>query len=151
MSSIDMSVNCSRVRAQVSLRLDDELSQLERRMVTAHLERCHDCRIFADEVEEFTLQLRAAPLLALERPIAVRRPRRLSILRMQAGVAAVLALAAVGLASQVTPSSSSDVSRSEWSVTVTRFPTRAETDRELALLNRLPNRAPKSVMSSALL
>ena len=146
-----MSVNCSRVRAQVSLRLDDELSQLERRMLSSHLERCHDCRLFADEVEDFTLQLRAAPLVALQRPIAVRRPRRLSILRMQAGVAAVLALAAVGLASQVTPSSSGDVSASEWSVTVTRFPTRAETDRELALLNRLPTRAPKSVNASALL
>ncbi len=151
MGSNDTSVNCSRVRAQVSLRLDDELSQLERRMVTAHIERCHDCRLFADEIEEFTLQLRAAPLMALERPIAVRRPRRLSILRMQTGVAAVLALAAVGLASQVTPSSSGDVSRSEWSVTVTRFPTRAETDRELAMLNRLPHRAPKSVLSSTLL
>jgi Putative zinc-finger len=150
MGSIDMSVNCSRVRAQVSLRLDDELSQLERRMVTAHLERCGDCRLFADEVEDFTLQLRAAPLVALQRPIAVGRPRRVSILRMQAGVAAVLALAAVGLASQVTPSSSGDA-RSEWSVTVTRFPTRAETDRELALLNRLPAREPNSVNSSALL
>jgi anti-sigma factor RsiW len=151
MGAIDMSVNCSRVRAQVSLQLDDELSQLERRMVSAHLERCHDCRIFADEVEEFTLQLRAAPLLALERPIAVRRPRSLSILRMQAGVAAVLAVVAVGLASQVTPSSSGNADQPEWSVTVTRFPTRAETEQELELLKRLPNREPKSVMASALL
>jgi hypothetical protein len=67
---------------------------------------------------------------------------------MQAGIAAVLAVVAVGLASQVTPSSSGDVTRSEWSVTVTRFPTSAETERELALLKRLPNRAPKSVMAS---
>jgi predicted anti-sigma-YlaC factor YlaD len=151
MGSIDMSVNCSRVRSQVSLQLDDELSQLERRMVSVHLERCHDCRLFAEEVEEFTLALRAAPMVALDRAIAVTRPRRLSILRMQAGVAAVLAVVAVGLASQVTPSSSEDATRSEWSVTVTRFPTAAETERELALLKRLPNRAPKSVMASHLL
>ena len=146
-----MSVNCSRVRAQVSLQLDDELSQLERRMVSAHLERCYDCSLFAEEVEEFTLALRAAPPVPLGYPIAVRRPRRVSILRMQAGVAAVLAVVAVGLASQVTPSSSGKATQSEWSVTVTRFPTRAETDRELALLNRLPTRAPKSVNASALL
>jgi hypothetical protein len=97
MASIDVSVNCSRVRAQVSLQLDDELSQLESRMMSAHLARCHDCRLFAEEVEEFTLQLRAAPPVALDRPIAVSRPRRVSILRMQAGVAAVLAVVAVGL------------------------------------------------------
>jgi predicted anti-sigma-YlaC factor YlaD len=151
MASIDVSVNCSRVRAQVSLQLDDELSQLESRMMSAHLARCHDCRLFAEEVEEFTLQLRAAPPVALDRPIAVSRPRRVSILRMQAGVAAVLAVVAVGLASQVTTSSPGDVTRSEWSVTVTRFPTRAETERELALLKRLPQREPKSVMASVLL
>jgi predicted anti-sigma-YlaC factor YlaD len=148
---MDMPVNCSRVRSQISLRLDDELSQLERRMVSTHLERCYDCRLFADEVEEFTLALRAAPSILLDRPIAVSRPRRLSILRMQAGVAAVLAFVAVGVASQVTPSSSGDVTQSEWSVTVTRFPTRAETEHELALLERLPNRGPKSVMASHLL
>jgi predicted anti-sigma-YlaC factor YlaD len=149
MGLIDMSVNCSRVRAQVSLRLDDELSQLERRMLSAHLERCDDCRVYADEVEEFTLALRAAPPVPLDRPIVVRRPRRLVIARMQAGVAAVLAIAAVGLASQVTPSSSGEVS--DWSVTVTRFPTRAETEHELALLKRLPKRGPQSVASSTLL
>ena len=146
-----MSVNCSRVRAQVSLQLDDELSQLERRMVSAHLGRCHDCSLFAEEVEEFTLALRAALPVPLDRAVAVRRPRRLSILRMQAGVAAVLAVAAVGLASQVTPSSSGDDTRSEWEVAVTRFPTRAEIDRELALLKRLPERQPNSVNASALL
>ncbi len=148
MGSIDLSVSCSRVRAQVSLQLDDELSQLERRMVSAHLERCHDCSLYAEEVEEFTLALRAAPMVSLDRAIVVTRPRRLSILRMQAGVAAVLAVVAVGLASQVTPSSSSDATESEWSVTVTRFPTAVETQRELEMLARLPNRAAKSVTAS---
>ena len=146
-----MSVNCSRVRAQVSLRLDDELSQLERRMLSAHIERCDPCRFYAEEVEEFTLALRAAPPMSLDRPIAVPSPRRVSIPRMQAGVAAVIAVAALGLASQMSPSSAGEASLSKLSVTVTRFPTRAETDRELALLNRLPTRAPKSVNASALL
>lgn len=146
-----MSVNCSRVRAQVSLRLDDELSQLERRMLAAHLEGCADCSVYADEVEEFTLALRAAPTVSLDRPIAVSRPRRVSILRMQTGIAAVLAIAAVGLAAQLAPSSSGGASRSDWSVTVTRFPTSAETDRELALLKGLPSRGRQSVGSSSLL
>jgi len=145
-----MSVNCSRVRAQVSLRLDDELSQLERRMLSAHLERCDRCSIYAEEVEEFTLALRAAPPVPLDRPIAVQGPRRVSIPRMQAGVAAVIAVAALGLASQMTPSSSGEASLSEWSVTVTRFPTSAETERELALFQRLPKQ-PRSVGSSNLL
>ena len=148
MGSIDMSVSCSRVRAQVSLQLDDELSQLERRMVSAHLERCHDCSLYAEEVEEFTLALRAAPMVSLDRAISVTRPRRLSILRMQAGVAAVLAVVAVGLASQVTPSSSGHATESKWSVTVTRFPTAVETQRELEMLRSLPKRAPRSVIAS---
>jgi anti-sigma factor RsiW len=151
MDFVDMSVNCSRVRAQVSLRLDDELSQLERRMLSAHLDRCDPCRFYAEEVEEFTLALRAAPPVSLDRPIAVPSPRRVSIPRMQAGVAAALAVAALGLGSQLTPSSSGDGSLSGLSVTVTRFPTPAETDRELALLKRLPQRGPISVAGASLL
>jgi len=146
-----MSVNCSRVRAQVSLRLDDELSQLERRMLSAHIERCDPCRFYAEEVEEFTLALRAAPPMSLDRPIAVPSPRRVSIPRMQAGVAAVIAVAALGLASQMSPSSAGEASLSKLSVTVTRFPRRAETERELALLQRLPGRGPQSVAGSTLL
>ena len=34
---------CARVREQVSLELDGELSQLEQRMLAAHLERCAAC------------------------------------------------------------------------------------------------------------
>ena len=39
---------CSRVREQVSLELDGELSQLEQRMLGAHLERCGGCAAYAD-------------------------------------------------------------------------------------------------------
>ena len=100
MSAVRPSVICERVRAQVSHQLDDELSQLERRMLAAHLERCSDCRSYADEVFAFTRTLREAPLESLERPLVLRRPRRASIGRLQVGVAAGLAVAILGAASQ---------------------------------------------------
>ena len=151
MSYVDTSVNCSRVRAQVSLRLDGELSEIESRMLSAHLGRCELCRLYAEDVEEFTLALRAAEPLELARPIVVRRPRRLALARMQAGVAAVLALVSLGLASQLAPSSTGQASLSRTSTTVTRYPSPTETEYELALLNRLPDRSPQSVNGSPLL
>jgi predicted anti-sigma-YlaC factor YlaD len=53
---------CDRVRGQVSVMLDGELSQLEQRMVASHLARCGDCRMFEESVREFTVQMREAPL-----------------------------------------------------------------------------------------
>ena len=35
--------NCDRARAWVSLRLDDEISELEERLLEAHLGRCAAC------------------------------------------------------------------------------------------------------------
>jgi predicted anti-sigma-YlaC factor YlaD len=140
MSPTGTSVVCQRVRAQVSLRLDDELSQLELRMLDAHLESCVHCSAYAADVTEFTHQLRSAPLETLDRPIAVKRPRRLTVARLQVGVAAMLAIATVGVATQVTQSGQRDTSFS--GNAVTRFPSRAELDRELAILEsqRLPAR-----------
>lgn len=102
--SLPRSLVCDRVRAQVSLRLDGELSQLESRMLEAHLARCAECRAYEARVAAVTNELRAAPLEPLPRPIAVRRPRRLAVAaRLQAGIAAALALAVVGLATQLGP------------------------------------------------
>ncbi|HWQ24220.1 MAG TPA: zf-HC2 domain-containing protein [Gaiellaceae bacterium] len=104
MSALPRSLVCDRVRAQVSLRLDGELSQLESRMLDAHLARCAECRAYEAAVTAVTNELRAAPLEPLPRPIAVRRPRRLAVAaRLQAGIAAALALAVVGLATQLGP------------------------------------------------
>jgi len=95
------SIVCERVRAQVSLELDDELSELERRMLAAHLERCDECCSFADEVGALTQSIRQAPALVLESPIVVRRRRRVSLTAAPIGVAASLAIAVVGVASQL--------------------------------------------------
>ena len=67
----DTPLVCDRVRAQISLELDGELSQLERAMLTSHLARCTDCRVFEAEVTAFTHALRAAPLETLSVPISI--------------------------------------------------------------------------------
>src|SRR5829696_2558912 len=96
------SVACDRVRAQISLELDGELSQLERAMVGAHVLRCARCHAFQRSVRSFTRELRAAPQLLPSAGLLVRRPRRIPVVaRYQASVAAAMALAIVGVASQM--------------------------------------------------
>jgi anti-sigma factor RsiW len=101
MSVARASVICDRVRAQISLDLDGELSQLERRMLATHLDRCPACNAYQDEVATFTHALRAAPAERPERAFVLPRRRRLSLGSAQVGVAAMLAFAALGLASQL--------------------------------------------------
>jgi anti-sigma factor RsiW len=101
MSAVPRTVVCDRVRAQISLRLDGELSQLESRMLESHLSRCADCREYDADVARITADLRSAPLEQMERPVVIRRPRRVSALRLQTGVAAALAVAVLGAASQI--------------------------------------------------
>jgi anti-sigma factor RsiW len=101
MSAVPRTVVCDRVRAQVSLRLDGELSELESRLLESHLERCADCSTYEADVARITAELRAAPLEAMENPIVIRRPRRVSALRLQAGVAAALAVAVLGAVTQI--------------------------------------------------
>ena len=92
---------CSRVREQVSLELDGELSQLEQRMLGAHLERCARCAAYAADVRDATERIRNAPRAVMQRPVVVRRRRPLTTVRLQVGVAAAFALAALGLGTQL--------------------------------------------------
>ena len=92
---------CSRVREQVSLVLDGELSQLEQRMLGTHLERCPRCAAYAADVRDVTERIRNAPRAVMQRPIVVRRRRPLTTVRLQVGVAAAFALAALGLGTQL--------------------------------------------------
>jgi hypothetical protein len=94
---------CDRVRSQVSLDLDGELSMLERAMVSRHLERCAACSSFSDDVATFTRSLRDAPLEKPGRLLFVPRLRRSFVGDVRtatfragaaaAGIAAVLMLA----------------------------------------------------------
>lgn len=95
------SIVCDRVREQVSLALDSELSQLEHRMLDAHLLRCAQCAEYAADVRELTERIRREPLQAMARPVVVRRRRMLTTARLQIGVAAAFALAALGLGTQL--------------------------------------------------
>ena len=101
-----MSVVCADARSQVSRQLDGEFSELEERMLAFHLDRCSDCRTFAADVASFTDDIRTAPLEQLPYPIVVRRSRRPVLARLQVGVAAALAVAAIGSVLQIAASGS---------------------------------------------
>ena len=87
-----ISLMCERARRWSSLSLDDELSQLESRLLAAHLESCAGCREFAAGLRGVTGTLRAA---ALERPAAVCLPARVRAPRV--GLAVVVAVASLFL------------------------------------------------------
>ena len=90
---------CERGREWISLRLDDELSELAQKMLDSHLARCADCRAFEEQVAAIAIQLRAAPLEELERPVEIvgRRFRVPARMWSLGAAAASIAAAAVGV------------------------------------------------------
>jgi len=96
-----MPIVCDRARAQVSRRLDGELSQLEARMLETHLGHCSNCRLFAARLAAFTTDLRSAPLERLSHPIEIRRARRARVPVVRLGIAAAIAVAVFGSLLQV--------------------------------------------------
>jgi anti-sigma factor RsiW len=125
---------CTRVREQISLQLDGELSQLERRMLDTHLERCPRCAAYAADVRDFTERMRSAPHALMQRPVVVRRRRPLTTVRLQIGVAAGLALAALGLGAQLaaSPERSGSLARFEGQPSLS--PPREVIEQEQAIL-----------------
>jgi predicted anti-sigma-YlaC factor YlaD len=103
MHSFRQAVACERVRAQASIELDGELSQLEQAMLAAHISHCPDCRAYRAEVHAFTRSLRSAPLVRPSGSIAPRRHRRVAaaVIRFQPAVAVAMAFAVVGIATQL--------------------------------------------------
>jgi predicted anti-sigma-YlaC factor YlaD len=91
-----ISLACERARTQVSLDLDGELSELERKMLDSHLAGCASCQAFSSGVTSFTHQLRAAPYEQMENRVDVRRPSRSIPARFQFGLAAAVAVALIG-------------------------------------------------------
>jgi predicted anti-sigma-YlaC factor YlaD len=84
-------IACERTRALVSAQLDGAGSELERRLVDAHVRGCEECGTFRDEAEAIAGMLRSAPLESflcqLETP---RRGRRRATAQRTLGVAAAL-------------------------------------------------------------
>lgn len=134
MSTVYSQSVCSRVREQVSLELDGELSQLEQRMLGVHLERCPRCARYAADVRDFTERVRNAPHAVMQRPVVVRRRRPLTTVRLQVGVAAAFALAALGLGAQLaaSPDQASSLARFEGRPLLS--PPRSVLEREQAIL-----------------
>ncbi len=83
----------------MSLALDEELSELEHRLLAAHVGGCAECAAYARGVRAATAALRATPA---ERPAKVVRPafpRRSHVRAIQVAAAAAAIAAAVGLGS----------------------------------------------------
>jgi Putative zinc-finger len=86
---------CSRARFWVSLRLDDQLSELEAALLEAHLAGCGSCRSFADASTVTTDELRSAPL-EVHASVSVSVPRRRAARPLMVALtAALLAGAAI--------------------------------------------------------
>lgn len=92
--AMDTAHRCDRARAWVSLRLDDELSQLESALLDAHLRDCAACRAFAAQVEASTAAVRDAGLVALPQPVLIPVLRRSAHRGLAGAVAAAAMLAA---------------------------------------------------------
>jgi Putative zinc-finger len=134
MSAVYPQTVCVRVREQVSLELDGELSQLEHRMLESHLGRCPRCEAYATDVRDFTERMRSAPRAFMQRPVVVRRRRAFASVRLQAGVAAAFALSALGLGAQLaaSPDQGSSLARFEGQPSLS--PPRSVFEQEQAIL-----------------
>lgn len=92
---------CERARTWVSLSLDGELSELERRLLEAHTARCTACAEFAAEIESVVHELRSAPLEptpATLTHVTWRRRQVTPAIRVAGRIGAVAAAAAAGIA-----------------------------------------------------
>ncbi len=86
--------NCDRARAWVSMRLDDEISELEEALLDTHLRGCPACREFEGSVRSAVVVLRTQPLERIEHPVVISGRRRLNM-RLGAVASAAAAVAAI--------------------------------------------------------
>ena len=93
---------CERARSWAALAPDGELSELERKLLDAHLVRCDACSRFSVQVAAVAAELRAAALQPLPRPVSIpswrRRPAYARVRTV--GAAAAVAVMALGIASR---------------------------------------------------
>jgi len=102
MTMFPRGVLCERARAWAALAPDGELSELERKLLDSHLDRCAPCGSFSVEVAATALQLRLAAPAPLPQPVSVpawRRRQRYARMRT-VGAAAAVAVMALGIASR---------------------------------------------------
>ena len=101
---------CERAREWASLRLDGELSELERALLDAHTRNCSACAEYVADIGAFTVAIRSAEPERLSQPVVLplRRSFAWATRAVQAGAAtaAVLAITA-GFSLQIGRNSSS--------------------------------------------
>jgi predicted anti-sigma-YlaC factor YlaD len=144
---------CERVRGQISVSLDGELSQLERVMVASHLERCTACEAYEAEVRSFTHALREAPLEPMARPVVIHRRRRQIGARVQVAAAAAVAIAALVGAGEALRGQQLDVKSPNFvpeGAAHINYMTRQDVEREQAILARARAGHPVQLYGEAL-
>ena len=102
MTRFPRGVLCERARSWAALAPDDELSELEQKLLDAHLARCAACARFAVQVAAVAAELRAASLQPLPQPVSIQtwRPRPVYARLRTVGAAAAVAVMAFGIASR---------------------------------------------------
>jgi hypothetical protein len=103
-------------------------------MLDTHIERCPRCAAYAADVRDFTERIRNAPPALMQRPVVVRRRSPLTAIRLQAGVAAAFALAALGLGTQLAASTEDGNSLARFEGRPTLSPPRSVFEQEQAIL-----------------
>ena len=89
---------CDRAHAWASLALDDELSELERALLDAHLARCPSCAHEVTQMRAVARLMRETPFERPSEPVHVARSSYASrSFALRVAIAATLALAAAGL------------------------------------------------------
>jgi predicted anti-sigma-YlaC factor YlaD len=144
---------CERVRGQISVGLDGELSQLERVMIASHLERCAACGAFQAEVSAFTSELRATPLEPMGRAVVIHRRRRHVGARVQVAAAAAVAIAALVGAGEALRGQQLDIDSPTFvpqRAGQIKYQTREQVEHEQAILARAKRGHPVQLMGAAL-
>jgi len=102
MTSFSRGVLCERARSWAALAPDGELSELEQKLLDAHLARCGACNRFSVQVAAVATELRTAVLQPLPRPVSIPTWRRRPVYTRvrTVGAAAAVALMALGIASR---------------------------------------------------
>ena len=90
-------VLCERARSWAALAPDLELSELERKLLDAHLARCAGCSDFAVQVAAVAAALRNEQLQPLTYPVSVPSWRRRTAFARLRTVSAAAAVAAMAL------------------------------------------------------
>lgn len=147
--SLALSENCHRTRQQVSLLLDSELSEFEETLVAAHLGRCRDCSIFADDLQVFTETLRSTPAATPSTTFsAPQRPGRVRpTLASSAAAAAVSVAGALVVAVSVHTSDATRIAASDIQSARDRMVLKEQLMQELEVA-RSARHVPRGVMAA---